>query len=103
MSFQPGPRAWARIKANGTVESCFMCNTDVLETQKVGLGLYTVDFLFGTVQGLPRLATLDTLAAGTIREQIGLADEGGDVSAVFVRTTDMTGADADRSFTLFIF
>lgn len=37
-------KAWARIRADGTVESCFRCNPDPAKTFRENDGVYRVDF-----------------------------------------------------------
>ena len=101
-----GVQAWARIRADGTIASCFNCNTSTSQTQRLGTGEYEVDFtpLSSDIRGRPRLATRDDLrAASAPTGQIGLADRFGDNSSVFVRTTDNSGTNTDQDFVLIIF
>ena len=35
-------KGWAQINADGTVASCYRCNTDVLQTRTLGTGVYEV-------------------------------------------------------------
>jgi hypothetical protein len=98
-------KGWARINADGTIASCYNCNTDVLETRRTSLGNYEVDFttLGVDITGRPRVATLDTLGGGSTTGSISMADRSGDPSSVFVRTVDMTGANADLAFVLVVY
>jgi hypothetical protein len=99
-------KAWARINADGTVASCWRCNTVPTETQSLpGTGTYEVDFTpVGTdISGRPRMAVLDNLGTGSTSGSISLADRAGDPSSVYVVTLDTTGGAADRPFVLIIF
>lgn len=98
-------KAWARINANGTVLSCFRCNTAAAQTRRLSAGTYEVDFTpLGTnIRSRPRSATLDTHSFAIFKGQINLADRAGDASSVFVRTTLSGGGNADRAFTLLIY
>ena len=101
-------KAWARINANGTVSSCYNCNTDSAETRRIGVGRYEVDFLLGDITGRPRLATLDTDGTTPVMGFISLSNHPTDDSSVHVFTVDVGGAlqdpdSADRAFTLIIY
>ena len=99
-------KAWARINANGTVESCFRCNTSATETRSIaGAGSYEVDFtpLATDISSRPRSAVLDSHSGAVLEGGITLADRSGDASSVFVRTTDPNGTDTDIAFTLLIY
>jgi hypothetical protein len=98
-------KAWARINANGTVESCWRCNKDPAQTGRLDVGFYEVDFtpLATDITERPRLATLDghvdAIPPGTI-------DLGGDItnaSGVRVFTQDPEGVLSDRPFVLMIY
>jgi hypothetical protein len=98
-------KAWARINADGTIASCWRCNTDTNETRNVSAGAYEVDFtpLSTDISGRPRSAVLDMLSAGSTTGMISVADRGGDVSSVFVYTLDTDGTPTNRPFTLIIY
>jgi hypothetical protein len=90
------------MNANGTIDSCLNCNTDLAHTDRIGTGQYEVDFDFG-IQNSPRTATLDTQGTGSVTGQIGLADRSGDSTSVYIRTTDSAGAYDDQPFTIVIY
>ncbi len=100
-------KAWARINANGTVESCYRC--DPRDTRRLNLGDYEVSFrpLATDIRGRPRLATLDTFGdipnVSSVIGEISLADRMGQADEVFVQTANSSGNDADRRFVLVIF
>lgn len=101
-------KAWARINANGTIASCYNCNTNTAETRWIGVGRYEVDFLLGDIRGRPRLATLDTDGTTPVMGFISLSNHPTDDSSVHVFTVDVGGASqdpdpADRAFTLIIY
>jgi hypothetical protein len=98
-------KGWARINADGTIASCYNCNTDVLETRRLSPGSYEVDFtaLGDDISGRPRVATLDALVAGNVSGMIALADRSGDPSSVFVQTKDTAGTNTDTPFVLVIY
>ncbi|MGH8583327.1 MAG: hypothetical protein ACREWG_11195 [Gammaproteobacteria bacterium] len=96
-------KAWARINANGTVESCYRC--DPFDTQRLNEGDYEVSFrpLATDIRGRPRLATIDTFGGISLVGEISLADRVGQADEVFVQTANSSGIDADRPFVLVIF
>ena len=98
-------KAWAKIRADGTVLSCYNCDEDPSVTFKVADGAYRVAFtpLGSDISARPRTATLDTHAAGTILGEIGLATDALNAAAVFVRTSDSAGTGTDKSFTIMIY
>jgi hypothetical protein len=98
-------KAWARINADGTIASCWRCNTDTSQTRNYGTGYYEVDFtpLSTDISGRPRSAVLDILLAGSTTGMISVANRSGDPSSVFVYTLDIDGNPADRPFTLIIY
>jgi hypothetical protein len=100
-------KAWAQINADGTIASCWRCNTDTSETRQIGVTVSCeVDFtpLAPDITGRPRLATIDNIVGGNLPQaSIYLADRAGDPSSVFVETVDVNGALLDRSFVLIIY
>jgi len=97
-------KGWAEINANGTVASCWRCNTNALETRTLGTGTYEVDFNFNTtVATRPRSALLDTHTTGSAIGMIGLADRAGDATSVYVQTYNAAGAAANQPFTIVIY
>lgn len=105
-------KAWARINADGSVHSCFLCLP--LATSRLNQGVYRVDFslLSSDIRSRPRLAVVDRHAAATPDGFASLADDGSMTSAVHVITSgfqcnldqnDCYFATLDRSFTVFIF
>jgi hypothetical protein len=106
-------KAWARLNRNGTILSCYRCNTNVLETRKLFVGTYEVDFtpLGVDIRSRPRTATLDfhlsednvIYQPGAPRGEIGLAGVFGDQSSVYVQTFTSGGILADKDFTIVIY
>jgi hypothetical protein len=99
-------KAWAQINADGTIDSCWRCNTDTAETQRLNAGQYEVDFTpLGTdISGRPRSAILNNPGAGNpAAGVIALADRSTDPSSIFVGTADTDGVDSDRPFVLIIY
>lgn len=96
-------KAWARINADGTVASCYKCNSGA--TLQLGTGQYAVDFspLSSDITGRPRSATLDTLSSGTTVGEIGVANLAGSPPGIFVSTWDSSGISSNRSFVLVIY
>lgn len=111
LGWQPQPAdaqtACCRIQSSGVpigAES-FRCNLSGLETRRVALGNYEVDFtpVSTDVRPFVRLATLDTQAAGSINAEIGVADRAGDNSSVFVSIRNNAGAAVDGGFNICLF
>lgn len=100
-------KAWARIAVNGTVLSCFRCNTSAAETRRLGIGFYEVDFtpVATNIRSRPWSATLTThvVTNTPFLGGIATAHRSGDTSSVLVRTTNSNGVFADRPFTLVIY
>jgi hypothetical protein len=99
-------KAWAQINADGTVESCWRCDKDPGETNRISAGNYEVDFtpLATDISGRPRSAVIDDLTDGNeTAGVIDLADRSGDPSSIFVNTADTVGASSDRSFVLTVY
>ena len=99
-------KAWARINADGTIASCWRCNTDPNQTRRVAVGQFEVDFspLGPDITERPRTVILDALATGTAPEGIArVADRNGDASSVFVGPDDLTGAGVDLPFVVVIY
>jgi hypothetical protein len=98
--------ACCQINANGTprASGSFRCNLSSLETRRVGVGSYEVDFtpVATDIRNFARSATLDTQTTGTTVGEIGLADRAGDLSSVFVSTYGSNGALVDKAFDLCI-
>jgi hypothetical protein len=97
-------KAWAQIKADGTIVACWRCNKDAAETRRLNAG--SVDFtpLATDVRGRPRTAAIDIHIAGSTPSSfIDLADRSGDPSSVFVNTTDTAATNTDASFVLIIY
>ncbi len=99
--------ACCRINSNGTpigAESN-RCNLSGLETRRLALGSYEVDFtpLSTDVRSFVKLATLDTQAAGSATAELGVADRAGDFSSVFVLIRSNANAAVDRGFNLCLF
>jgi hypothetical protein len=98
-------KAWARINSDGTVASCWRCNTSVSETYNTGTGYYYVDFTFATdISSRPLSATIDSHSTGLISHgEIMTGFVSGDPSSVWVRTASETGTAGNRPFTLVIY
>jgi len=98
-------KAWARINSNGTVASCWRCNTNASYTFNSSPGYYYVDFNFTTdITSRPLSAVIDSHSVGSITHgNIQLGYRSGDSSAVWVRTSSETGTAGNRPFTLFVY
>jgi hypothetical protein len=96
--------ACCRLLASGAINGngSFRCNFSTLETRRLGVGLYEVDFtpVSNDVRFYAKSATLDSQGSSFPSGQISLANRTGDVSSVFVATFASTGALADRGFDL---
>jgi hypothetical protein len=99
----------AAINSDGTVASCFGCNT--AHTQRIGTGEYQIDFgqNVQAINGWSRWVQPDTLTIGTENVWCNTADRFGDVNAVWVncQTSGGPGSQgnskpADASFFLFV-
>lgn len=96
-------KAWARINSDGTVASCWRCNTNTSETGKVGTGVYHVDFFLGDITTRPLSAVVDSHTPGSIANGIvNLGYSLGDASSVWV-ITRFQDSNLDRSFTLMVY
>ncbi len=104
----PAVKAWARMNADGTINSCFLCSTDTFYTKRLGTGRYQVDF-YDYKDGIhdrPRSAALDSHSSLVYTGTISMANRVGgdwDSAEVWVGTYDSTGAYADRPFTIIIY
>lgn len=98
-------KAWARINADGTVASCYRCDSSAAETQNLGTGVYEVDFTpVGTdVSGRPWSCSLGTGAAFGAIGQIGCVQRSGDPSSLFVDIRSTTGAAANVAYTVVVY
>jgi len=98
--------ACAQINANGTPRAAgsFRVNLNGLETRRLGVGQYEVDFtpVSTDIRNYVRSAVLDTQTTGTLTGQIGVADRAGDLSSVWVDTRNSAGAPQDLPFDLCI-
>ena len=101
-------KAWARINGDGTIHSCWRCNTDPAVSRRLSTGNYKVDFtpLASDITSRPVAVTerdnvLDsTQAARAISTLLSASD----LSAVFVATqASTTGAVTDTDFTVMLF
>ena len=78
-------KAWARIESDGTLHSCWRCNTAPGETGRAGTGLYFVDFtpLTSDLTGRPfHVAPRDNATAFTTTRN--------SVPATFVNALDLS-------------
>jgi hypothetical protein len=99
----------AAINSDGTVASCFDCNT--AQTKRLGTGEYQIDFgqNVQAVNGWSRWVQPDTLTIGFENVWCNTADRFGDANAVWVncQTSGGPGSQgnskpADASFFLFV-
>jgi hypothetical protein len=99
----------AAVNSDGTVASCFGCNT--ANTKKLGTGEYQIDFgqNVQAINGWSRWLQPDTLTIGTENVWCNAADRLGDNNAVWVncQTSGGPGSQgnskpADASFFLFV-
>ena len=101
-------KAWATISANGSIASCWRCNTDPTETGRRATGVYEVDFtpLASDIRGRPRSVTFDTTTSGGFfgPAAIFLQASLGDFSSVVVSSSfSSTGVPVDNRFTILIY
>ena len=100
-------KAWARIASNGTIRSCWRCNTDPGETQRTGTGQYEVDFtpLGADVSDRPRMASIDLHdGAGDTGSTAATLSFNSDLSSIVVWVVDVgTKTLADEDFTIVIY
>jgi hypothetical protein len=99
----------AAVNSDGTVASCFGCNT--ANTKKLGTGEYQIDFgqNVQAINGWSRWLQPDTLTIGTENVWCNTADRAGDNNAVWVNCQTPGGPGsqgnskpADASFFLFV-
>lgn len=105
-------KAWAKIEDDGSIASCWNCNTDTLATRRLDTGEYQVDFLIGDISSRPVLATVGThsstptFSAAVIRTRPSFVVSSVIVEtqtyAIFIDGTLFT-PPVDRSFTLLVF
>jgi hypothetical protein len=98
-------KAWARMNADGTVASCYRCNSSATVTGKISTGNYEVDFTIDS--------NIDTrpVACSNGHNGVGFAGgvgiycvgRGGDDSAVFVHIETGAGSSTDSPFTVVVF
>jgi len=97
--------AYAMMDATGSVDDCWNCNTNTLETRKISTGTYEVDFtpLSTDIRAYPRLASLGS-HGNVLSNTIGLADRGTDTSSIYVRIYDADNPATlvDSDFTIVI-
>ena len=93
------------LDANGAVIECLRCNPDPAETRRFDPGAYEVNFtpLSSDITCRPRSAVIGDHFIGSRSGQIGLADRSGDLSSVFVHTSDAFGDEANITFMLIIY
>ena len=99
-------KAWAKINADGTIDSCWRCNTDPAETRRAGKpGTYEVDFtpLSTDISGRPRSIVLDQKFEVLSGGETEMSDRSGDVSSVLGRTYESGGTPTDKPFTVIIY
>jgi hypothetical protein len=98
-------KGWAKIASDGSIVSCYKCDTDTNATEQLAVGSYIVSFspLGADISARPRSATLDTHISGTILGEIGLATSVASPDSIFVKTADSAGVDADKSFTVIVY
>ncbi len=105
-------KAWARINFDGTVASCYRCNLDPVETNRIGSagsGIYEVDFTpVGTdISSRPWTCSLGTGAVFGASGEISCVQRSGDPSSLFVQiripsTTSGTVA-SDQAYTIVVY
>ncbi len=96
-------KGWARMKADGTLLSCYNCDSDPLKTLRTALGTYYVDFspIASDISTRPRMAVLDKfdLTVSGV-DTITLTDDNtGDPSRIRI----FTGPAQDHSFTIMVY
>ena len=99
-------KAWARINSDGTIASCYRCNTDTTETRRISEGHYEVDFT--SISTLMRLRPfLCSLGYGEVQiigaGHIICSRRNGDQSSINIVTTSDSNTAADGPFTVVVF
>ena len=97
-------KAWAYIRADGTIAACWRCNTDPSETLRLLEGAYEVDFtpLATDITGRPWTASIDLTDDDASPGAINVAEGDGDANSVLVVTPGIDGTVSDRPFILII-
>jgi hypothetical protein len=99
----------AAINSDGSIGSCFGCNT--ANTKRLGVGQYQIDFgqNVQAINGWSRWVQADTLTFGTENAWCNTADRAGDDNAVWVNCQTSGGPGSqgnskpvDASFFLFV-
>ena len=100
-------KAWARINADGSIASCYKCNTDTGETKLLTTGRYEVDFTIANATDISSRPWVCSVGhgsdTGNPAAQIGCVQRAFDPSSIYVEMEDETGADESNSFTIIIF
>lgn len=98
-------KAWARINADGTIASCYNCNTSATETRLLTVGRYEVDFTIAAdISSRPWVCSVGNGSdTGNPAAQIGCVQRAFDPSSIYVEMEDDAGADESNSFTIVIF
>lgn len=115
-------KAWAKINADGSVHSCWNCNSDPAETRSVPVGSggpYEVDFTLGDISTRPYLVVVGSHTASSacsrplVCDQFmdfiwpAIAPRFGDDSSVYVQLVDYAGGTpvffGEEDFTVYIF
>ena len=96
-------KGWAKINSDGSIASCWKCNSDAAETQRLGTGQYEVDFTVGDLSQRPCLVSPGDhgVTGGTVR--IVDCYHSTDPSSKNVESSDASGTGADADFTILIF
>ena len=102
-------KAWARINENGSILGCWRCNKNSMQTKRLGIGTYLVDFtpLNPDISARPIVTVARTNAftsSTQVWRVIGISIDSTDKSAVTVVTVrGDTGATFDTDFTIMVF
>lgn len=100
-------KAWALINADGTVASCYHCNTNTAETRLISgfTGSYEVDFtpIATDIRSRPWTCSVGNSSTFSAIGQIGCVQRSGDASSIFVETRDTTGAASNIAFTVVVY
>ena len=99
-------KGWARINRNGTIASCYRCNSSTTATRRLETGRYEVDFNFATdISSRPWVCSVGHggNTEDMLVDEIGCLGRGGDPSSVYVAIENDAGTAVDREFTIVVF
>jgi len=98
-------KAWARMNADGTVASCYRCNSSPTVTGLISTGSYEVDFTIdANIDSRPVVCSPGHNGTTiTLATSISCVGRGGNDSAIFVVTQNGSGTAINSTFTAVVF